>query len=144
MSDHDDLDLTARLEDELGLTLQWCAADAPEGVQTDFDPATDRGDDPDEGRVATTDPEWLAVLAELDGDPEFHRRRGDLPVGLHVVVREADEATLMAWPTEDAVSDVVLTLPVAAVTAAPTRRDAYVEAVVTLVAAVGEALGEDA
>lgn len=137
-------DLTTRLEDELALTFQWCAAQAPAGVETDYDAASDDGDDPSLGRIRTSDPEWSAVLAELDADPEFHRRRATLDVGLHIVVREAGEATLMAWPTEDAVTDVVLTLPLDVVTSAPSRRDAYVEAVVTLVTAVGEALREDA
>lgn len=131
-----------QLEVKLGLTFQWCATDPPDGVDTSFDPAADGGDDPGQPTVWSSDDEWTATLAVLDGDPEFHRRRTSLAaVGLHLVVRAVDEATLMAWPSDEDVRDVVLTVPVDVVMAAPTRHDAYVEAVVTLVTAVGEALG---
>lgn len=141
--DHDE-DFTDHLGHKLGLTLRWCASDAPTGVETTYDPAADDGDDPDQSTVTTEDEEWTATLALLDGDPEFHRRRIRLAaVGLHVVVRDVDEATLMAWPTDDDMRDVVMTLPVEAVLAAPSRHDAYLEAVITLVTAVGEALGVD-
>lgn len=139
--DEDD-DLAAALTEKLGLSLRWCSTDVAAGVVTNFDPAADTGDDPDQAAVWTLDDEWTTTLAVLDGDPEFHRRRTALSaVGLHLVVRDAEEATLMAWPNDEEVSDVVMVVPVEVVLTAPSRHDAYLEAVVTLVSAVGEALG---
>lgn len=134
-------DVTERLGDELGLTFQWCSAEVPPDVDTSYDPANDRGDDPEHGQVWTDDDEWTRTLALLDGDAEFHRRRAAIAgIGLHVVVRDIDEATLTPWPSDEDVRDVVLTVPAEAVLAAPRREDAYVEAVVTLVSSVVEAL----
>jgi len=143
-SDYVDEDdhLAAALADKLGLSLRWCSTDVAAGVVTSFDPAADSGDDPDQAAVWTLDDEWTTTLAVLDGDPEFHRRRTALAaVGLHVVVRDAEEATLMAWPNDEEVQAVVMTVPVEVVLAAPTRHDAYLEAVIALVTSVGEALG---
>lgn len=142
MDDDADLDdVTEQLGDELGLTFQWCSSEVPPDVDTSYDPENDRGDDPEHGQVWTDDDEWTRTLALLDGDAEFHRRRAVIAgIGLHVVVRDIDEATLTPWPSDEDVQDVVLTVPVEAVLAAPRREDAYVEAVVTLVSSVVEAL----
>ena len=136
---------------DVGVWLQWKAPELPPGVTTAWDaeadellddPETGVGDDPAYGRVVTTDPAWDEALATLAADPEFHRRRELIGgIGLHVVVREADEWTLTPWPSDELVDDVVLTVPAAQVLAAESRADLYLEAVVTLITSTQENLG---
>ncbi|WP_284533470.1 hypothetical protein [Nocardioides sp. T2.26MG-1] len=135
----------------LGVWLQWKAPQAPPGVVTAWDaaaeaelddPETGVGDDPAYGRVVTTDPAWDEALETLAADPEFHRRRELVGgIGLHVVVREVDEWTLMPWPSDELVDDVVLTVPAAQVLAAESRAELYLEAVVALITSTQENLG---
>lgn len=135
---------TERLISQLGIRLQWRSTTEPDGVDTDFDPDFDFGDDPAWGGEILEDDEWSAALTDLERDSEFRRRRATLRgVGLHLVVRDADEVLLMAFPHDDAVADVVMILPTQQVLAAESRRSAYVEGAVMLVSAVQDAAGID-
>jgi len=137
------------LADGLGLWLQWKSARLPDGVTTAWDPepedALDEADDPAYGRVPTTDPAWEDALATLAADAEFHRRRALIGgIGLHLLVRDVDEAELRPWPSESHVDDVVLTLPAADARVGHDERVAYyVEAVVLVVTSTQENLGLD-
>lgn len=126
------------------LTLQWKSREVPVGVETVWDPDDDRhGDDPAHGLVPTSDEAWDAALGVLATDAEFQRRRAALePLALHVVVRDVEELELSAWPEPDAVESVVLAVPVTLVLAEESRVEAYLDAVVTLMTAVQEALGD--
>jgi len=126
------------------LTLQWKSREVPVGVETVWDPDDDaHGDDPAYGLVPTSDEAWDAALGVLATDEEFLRRRAALdPLALHVVVRDVDELELSAWPDPDAAESVVLTVPAAIVLAEESRVEAYLDAVVTLMTAVQDALGE--
>ena len=126
------------------LTLQWKSREVPVGVETVWDPDDDaHGDDPAYGLVPTSDEAWDAALGVLGTDEEFLRRRATLdPLALHVVVRDVEELELSAWPDPDAAESVVLTVPVAMVLSEESRVEAYLDAVVTLMTAVQEALGE--
>lgn len=144
----DDVDDVDESGPSLGVWLQWKAPQVPPGVVTAWDPETEAdpdpetGDDPAYGRVVTADPAWDEALEILAADPEFHRRRELIGgIGLHVVVREADEWTLMPWPSDELVDDVVLTVPVAQALAAEPRADFYLEAVVALITSTQENLG---
>ena len=125
------------------LTLQWKSRQVPVGVETLWDPEHDEhGDDPAFGLVPTADEAWDAALGVLMTDAEFQRRRAALePVALHVVVRDVEELELSAWPDPDAVESVVLAVPVSLVLAEESRVEAYLDAVVTVITAVQEALG---
>jgi hypothetical protein len=127
-----------------GLTLQWKSAEVPVGVETGWDPESDQGDDdPAHGRVPTSDEAWDAALGVLATDEEFQRRRAALePIALHVVVRDIEELELSAWPDPDAVESVVLAVPTSLVLAEESRVEAYLDAVVTIMTAVQEALGD--
>jgi hypothetical protein len=127
-----------------GLTLQWKSLEVPVGVETVWDPDDDEhGDDPAYGLVPTSDEAWAAALGVLATDEEFQRRRAALePLALHVVVRDVEELELSAWPEPDAVESVVLAVPVSLVLAEESRVEAYLDAVVTLMTAVQEALGD--
>jgi hypothetical protein len=127
------------------LTLQWKSREVPVGVETVWDPDDDaHGDDPAYGLVPTSDEAWEAALGVLGTDAEFLRRRAELePLALHVVVRDVDELELSAWPDPDAAESVVLALPVAMVLAHESRVEAYLDAVVTMMTAVQEALGDE-
>jgi hypothetical protein len=113
------------------------------GVETVWDPDHDEhGDDPAFGLVPTADEAWEAALGVLMTDDEFQRRRAALePIALHVVVRDVEELELSAWPDADAVESVVLAVPVSLVLAEESRVEAYLDAVVTIMTAVQEALG---
>jgi hypothetical protein len=125
------------------LTLQWKSREVPVGVETLWDPDHDEhGDDPAFGLVPTADEAWEAALGVLMTDEEFQRRRAALePIALHVVVRDVEELELSAWPDADAVESVVLAVPVSLVLAEESRVEAYLDAVVTIMTAVQEALG---
>lgn len=135
------------VDDALGLWMQWKSHRLPDGVATSWDPeiedVVDDPDDPAFGRVPATDPAWDDALAALAADPEFHRRRTLLgAIGLHLVVRDVDEASLQPWPSETDVQHVVLTLPaVQARTDREARAADYLEAVVALVTSTQENLG---
>jgi hypothetical protein len=127
------------------LTLQWKSRQVPVGVETVWDPDDDaHGDDPAYGLVPTSDEAWNAALGVLGTDAEFLRRRAELePLALHVVVRDVDEVELSAWPDPAAAESVVLAVPVTMVLAEESRVEAYLDAVVTIMTAVQEALGDE-
>ncbi|MCW2765719.1 MAG: hypothetical protein JWO11_1678 [Nocardioides sp.] len=144
----DDRDADEIAEEELGgrvgLHLEWKTTSVPDGVTSNYDPETDWfGDDPRFGHTIVHDPDWVTALGRLDEDAEFHRRRATIGnVGLHVVVREVSETELVPWPSADAVENVVLLLPASLVSAAESRVDAYLEALVTLVASLQDQAGD--
>ncbi len=127
------------------LTLQWKSREVPVGVETVWDPASDRlDDDPSHGLVPTSDEAWDAALGVLMTDAEFQRRHAALdPIALHLVVRDVEELELSAWPTPESVTSVVLAVPVAMVLGEESRVEAYLDAVVTIMTAVQEALGDN-
>lgn len=127
------------------LTLQWKSREVPVGVETVWDPEDDEhGDDPAYGLVPTSDEAWDAAVGVLMTDAEFQRRRAALePIALHVVVRDIDELELSAWPSPDETESVVLAVPVAMVLGEESRVEAYLDAVVTVMTAVQEALGTE-
>lgn len=138
---------TDDVDDALGLWLQWKSHHRPEGVTTAWDAEVEgtleEPDDPAHGRVPASDPAWDDALAALAADPEFHRRRSVLGgIGLHLVVRDVDEASLQPWPSETEVQHVVLTLPAFQARLDHEARTAdYLEAVVALVTSTQQNLG---
>lgn len=77
----------------VGVTLQWLALPAPEGVHGPYDddldgpPPMDPGDDPAWGRRPVRDQDWLAAQRTLAADQSFLDRRdrlGDLRLWLTV------------------------------------------------------------
>ena len=100
-------------EDELALGLAWCAADAPGGVDTAWDPHTDdTSDDPAHGFPTCTDPDWDAALTVLRASEDFVRVRNAIGgVALAVVARDIDDAELVPWPDDGPVETVVLRTP---------------------------------
>lgn len=130
---------------EAPVTLQWKSREVPVGVETVWDPDDDaHGDDPAYGLVPTSDGAWEAALGVLTTDAEFVRRRAELGgLDLHLVVRDVDELELSAWPDPDDAESVVLVVPAAMVLAEESRVEAYLDAVVTLVTAVQDAIHGD-
>lgn len=142
------------LGEALGVSLRWRAAVVPPEVETgraDDQASGTADDDPAADAVPSADPAWDAALAVLAVDPEFLRRRALVDdVGLHVVVRESDEATLAAYPEDGPTEDVVLVVPVAdhldeggAPLPLEERVQAHLDAVVTVLVETQSALGRE-
>lgn len=126
-------------EPDFPVTLQWKVMTPPPGVQTDFG-VDDFGDDPEAGLVPCSDPAWDQARRDLMDDPALTEELGALEwLGLHIVVRDTAEVTepeVRPYPSPDSVRSVVMVVPQALFADPSTRAEAYVEAVLALVAGV--------